>query len=132
MVHTDKAMAKRGAISLRLPAIWVTLANADGAVGWLYLLDDRWGGASFRTAMPAFKNTLSSNEIWAVIAYVPDACKMSLSARRFCAGEQIKEFCGNFALPSLACCLTQVAELLFDIVMGCLHGRKASSSFTRD
>jgi mono/diheme cytochrome c family protein len=28
------------------------------------------GGASFGTAMPAFKDTLSSEDIWAVIAYV--------------------------------------------------------------
>lgn len=28
------------------------------------------GGASFGTAMPAFKDTLSSDDIWAVIAYV--------------------------------------------------------------
>lgn len=28
------------------------------------------GGAQFRTAMPAFKNTLSKNDIWAVTAYI--------------------------------------------------------------
>jgi mono/diheme cytochrome c family protein len=28
------------------------------------------GGAQFGTAMPAFKDTLSSDDIWALIAYV--------------------------------------------------------------
>jgi mono/diheme cytochrome c family protein len=28
------------------------------------------GGASFGTGMPAFKDALSSDDIWAVIAYV--------------------------------------------------------------
>lgn len=42
------------------------MARWDGYIYWTIAE----GGAPFRTAMPAFKNTLSSNEIWAVTAYV--------------------------------------------------------------
>lgn len=42
------------------------MARWDGYIYWTIAE----GGTPFGTAMPAFKNTLSSNEIWAVTAYV--------------------------------------------------------------
>ena len=57
------------------------LSPPPGNLAWLSQMPmARWdpftywtiaeGGAQFRTAMPAFKNALSSDDIWAVIAYL--------------------------------------------------------------
>jgi mono/diheme cytochrome c family protein len=48
----------------------MAVADADGSVGPFMYWTIAEGGASFGTAVPAFKDALSNDEIWAVIAYL--------------------------------------------------------------
>jgi mono/diheme cytochrome c family protein len=48
----------------------MAVADADGSVGPVHVLDHRGGRCFFGTGMPAFKDALSSDDIWAVIAYL--------------------------------------------------------------
>ena len=48
----------------------MAVEDADGSVGSFMYWTIAEGGASFGTGMPAFKDTLSSDDIWAAIAYL--------------------------------------------------------------
>jgi mono/diheme cytochrome c family protein len=48
----------------------LAFSDADGAMDAFTYWTIAEGGAQFGTAMPAFKATLSKDDIWAVTAYI--------------------------------------------------------------
>ncbi len=71
MAQTARAMGRRAKALTRLQATSLGSRKCRWLVGdSLMYWTVAEGGAQFGTAMPAFKDTLSKDDIWAVVAYV--------------------------------------------------------------
>ncbi len=56
--------------------------------------------------------------------------ELSLFTHAFIAGDDVHQFCGDRFLPSPAISAGQLLQMFFQVVLGCLHGRKPAAMFT--